>query len=279
MSQYKDLILELCQGRFTGLGKYFENLDDNDLKIIEWEDLIIFADPCDRIHMKIFIDKIYNSVYDDLEKRNRYNELIIKPCMTIIQEFYLVYWNIRDKFQSCLTNNQGIYYKDKFSIENGNMFIINAMKEITLSTDMMILLDLSYNRFVDCDTENLKPLIDGLITMYPENKIIIRLRHNRIFYCDNFIKYLLLMANVIYIDLCHCFFSSLDRVNFFNTENEILSELIIDKIIYIPKIYISAISWKKLIKKSETSSIVNKRISMTHNLYYSITKQMALDDD
>lgn len=279
MAQYKDLILELCQGRFASLAKYFENLDDNDLKIIESEDMIIYAEPCDRIRMKIFIDKIYNSIYEDLAKRNRCNELLIKPCMTIIQEFNLVYWNIRNKFQSCFYNSQSIYSKDKFTIENGNTFILNEMKEVSLSADMMILLDLSANGFLDRDTEDLKPLIDELIIMYPENKIIIRLRNNRLLYCDSFINYLLSMANVKYIDLCHCPFSSLDRHNFFSTENETLSELIIDKLIYIPKIYVSASFWKKLIKKSETSSIVDKRITMTHNLYYSITKQMALDDD
>lgn len=279
MSQYRDLILELCQGRFAGLAKYFEQLDDNELKIIETEDMIMYAEPCDRIRIKIFIDKIYNSIYEDLAKRTRYNELLIKPCMTIIQEFNLVYWNIRNKFLSRFYNSQSIYSKDKFTIENGNMFILNEMKEVTLSADMMILLDLSCNGFVDCDTEHLKPLIDGIITMYPENKLIIRLRHNHLLYCDSFIKYLLSMENIKFIDLCYCPFSSLDRYDFFNAENETLSEFIIDKLIYTPKIYVSSNDWKKLIKKSETSAIVDKRISMTHDLYYSITKLIALDDD
>lgn len=279
MSQYKDLILELCQGRFACLGKYFEKLEDNELKIIESEDMIIYADPCDRIRMKIFIDKIYNSIYEDLAKQTRYNELLIKPCMTIIQEFNLVYWNIKNKFLSCFYNSQSIYSKDKFTIKDGNEFIINTMKENSISADIMFLLDLSSNKFVDRDTDNLKPLIDGLITLYPENKIIIRLRHNHLLYCDSFIKYLLSSKNIKFIDMCYCPFSSLDRSDFFNTKDESLQELIIDKMIYSPKIYVHCKPWKNLIKKSETSPMVDKRITITHNLYYSITKQLALDDD
>lgn len=278
MYEYRDLILELCIGRFARLAKYFEQLDDNELKIIEAEDMIMYTEPCDRLIMKVFIEKILNSIQSDINKNNRLNQILIKPCMTVITEFNLVYWNIRNKLQSCLFNLASIYSNDIFTIKDGTKYIINTMKECPISANMMILLDLSQNRFVDCDTKDIKSFIDELMAIYSENSIIVRLRQNNLYFCDDFIKHLLSMKNIKYVDLCHCFFSSMDRLVFFNTKDESLQELIIDKLVYIPKIYVHCKPWINLIKKSETSQMVNKRITMTHNLYYSITSQMALDD-
>ena len=278
MYEYRDLIIELCVGRFARLVKYFEHLDDNELKIIEPDDMIIYTEPCDRLIMKVFLEKIYNSIYADIDKYNRHKDIIIKPCMTIIKEFNLVYCNIRNKLKSCFSNASGIYSNDKFTIVDGNEFILNTIKECSISADMMILLDLSENKFIDCDTRDIKLLIDELSLMYSENSIIVRLRCNSLYFCDEFIKCLLLMKNIKYIDLCHCPISSLDRSDFLNSNDESLQELIIDKLVYIPNIYIHCKPWRNLIKKTETLLMVDKRIIMTHNLYYSITSQMALDD-
>ena len=279
MYEYRDLILELCVGRFARLAKYFEQLDDNELKTIESEDMIMYAESCDRLIMKVFIDKIYNSIHSDIHKSNRLKDILIKPCMTIIQEFHLIYWNIRNKLQSCLYHTTGIYSNDKFTFTDGSKYILNTMKENSISADMMILLDLSENKIVDRDTRDIKSLNDELMAIYPENSIIVRLRRNHLLYCDEFIKGLLSMKNIRYIDLCYCPFSSLDRSDFFNTNDESLQELIIDKLVYIPKMYLHCKPSKHLLKKSETSPIIDKRLTNTHNLYYCITSQMALDDD
>lgn len=278
MSMYRDLILELCQGRFAKLAKYFEPLDDYDFKIIELEDIIISTEPCDRLLMKVFINKIENSIYSDLNKHNRYIEALIKPCMTIIKEFNLVYWNIRNKLLFSLFQSYGIYSKYKFTIEDGSEFIINSMKGIELSMDMIILLDFSENGFLDLDTKKLKPLIDRFAKLYPNNEIIIKLRYNHLHYCDEFIKELLTINKIKYIDLCDNSFVSLDRCDFFNTENEQLFNLIIDKIICTSKLYLLSDPWSKLFKKLEKIPNIEKRIQATHNSYYSITAQMALDD-
>ena len=91
MYEYRDLILELCIGRFSRLAKYFEQLDDNELKVIESEDMIMYAESCDRLIMKVFIEKIFNSIQADFNKSNRLKDILIKPYMTIITEFNLVY--------------------------------------------------------------------------------------------------------------------------------------------------------------------------------------------
>jgi len=64
----------------------------------------------------------------------------------------------------------------------------------------------------------------------------------------------------------------------YNTDNKALFDNIIDKIIFTSKTCLSLRSWQKLIKKNDVISI-DERIQATHNGYYSITAQMALDDD